>query len=62
MKTDDLISALTADLPHRPTPVSRALLIAAAAGIPIALAILMLVLHPRDDFWQALASPRFLYK
>jgi hypothetical protein len=63
MKTDHLITALTADVATKPTPVPRAVALAVAASLPIAAAILVLGLHIRPDFWTVLTtSPRFDFK
>jgi hypothetical protein len=62
MKTDDFISALTADLPSKPTPVWRALCVAALAAIPIALAIVVFGLKVRPDIADMLVQPRMAFK
>ena len=63
MKTDDLITALTADIDTKPASVSRAVAQAIMLSLPIAAAILILALHVRPDFWTVLTtSPRFDFK
>lgn len=63
MKTDDLITALTADVATKPTPVPRAVALAVATSLPIAAAILVFIVPIRPDFWTVLTtSPRFDFK
>jgi hypothetical protein len=61
MRTDELIRALAAD-DTRHWPVGRTLAIAILAGLPIAAAIFLLVLHPRADLASAWLTPRVLLK
>lgn len=62
MKTDDLILALTADLPSKPMRVSRALTRAAFAAIPFALAIVVVGLKVRPDLGAVFLQPRVAFK
>ncbi|MEQ1696535.1 MAG: NrsF family protein [Hyphomicrobiaceae bacterium] len=63
MKTDDLISALTADVATKPTPVSRSVALAVVVGLPIAAAIPIYAIDVRPDLWGQLgADPRFTFK
>ena len=63
MKTDQLIAAMTADLAVKPAPVSRAVLLAIAASLPVALAVLVYGMAVRPDLWTMLgSSPRFTFK
>lgn len=63
MKTDDLISALTADIATKPTPVPRAMALAAALSLPVAGALLLYYIEVRPDLWQQFgADPRFTFK
>jgi len=57
MKTDDLITALAADLPTRPTPVLRAVAYAIAASLPL-ITVLLMVVAPRDRAWSACCLSR----
>ncbi len=62
MKTDDLITALTADLDTKPKPLGSALAQALFVSVPVAFAALIYFLKVRPDFWQAIAEPGFLFK
>ena len=62
MNTENLITALAADLPNRPTSIPRALSLALLASIPIAAAALLFGLQLRSDFWQVVSTPRFEFK
>ena len=62
MKTNDLINSLAADLAVRPTPLPKALGMAAIVSAPIAFGLLFYALQVRSDFWTALADPRFSFK
>lgn len=63
MKTDDLISALTADVATKPTPVPRAVALWVALSLPVAAAILIYAIDVRPDLWGQLgAEPRFTFK
>ena len=63
MKTNDLITALAADLDTKPVSVGSALARAIAVSLPVAAAILIYVLHVRSDFWTSIGvSPRFTFK
>ena len=62
MKTDDFISALTADLPSKPMSVSGALTRAALAAAPVALAIVVFGLKVRPDLADMLVQPRMAFK
>jgi hypothetical protein len=62
MKTNDLISALSADAPEQQMPPRRAFLIAIALGAAIAAAIWIGRLGPHHDFLQSLLTPRFPFK
>ncbi len=63
MKTDDLITALTADIDTKPAPVSRAVAQAVVLSVPIAAAILIYAIDVRPDLWAQLgAEPRFTFK
>ena len=62
MNTDDLISALTADLQEKPAPLGRTLAVDVAAGFAVAALAFFLTLGLRGTFFQSLTSPRFLFK
>jgi len=62
MKTDNLISALAADLPNRPMSPSRALATALMVSLPIASGLLLYVVQVRPDIWSALQTPGFDFK
>lgn len=62
MKTDDLISALTADLPTKTMPVPRAVTTALLVSTPLMLAILFVFVHPRPGIEGMLLEPRILLK
>lgn len=62
MKTDDLIAALAADLPSRPTPVNRAVAQALMISVPIAVLIHFTLIHVRPDIATVAGDPRFIFK
>ncbi len=62
MKTDDLITALAADLPNRPTPVSRAVAYALATSLPLITVLLMVVAPPRPGLVGMLLEPKIIVK
>ncbi len=62
MNTDDLISALTADLDIKPAPLGRTLLRDVLVGFAVAALGFFLFLGLRRNFFQSLDSPRFLFK
>jgi hypothetical protein len=62
MKTDDLIAALAADLPNKPTPVSRAVTIALGLSLPVSLAILVFFVHVRPGLVGMLGETKILVK
>ncbi|MFG1394290.1 NrsF family protein [Xanthobacter agilis] len=62
MKTDDLILALSADVPPRGSSLAVALGAAVAAGAVAALVVMQLTLGLRPDILAALVTPRFLFK
>jgi len=62
MNTDDLIKAMAADLPNRPTPPGRALGQAVLVSVPIALGLFLYALKVRPDIAAALQSVRFDFK
>jgi hypothetical protein len=62
MNTDELISALTADLDEKPAPLGRTLALDVGSGFALAAVGFFLVLGLRHNFFQSLTSPRFLFK
>lgn len=62
MKTDDFITALSADEPEPARTPRRAMAIAVVAGFVVAGALLMLTLRPRPDFSEAMMTLRFDFK
>jgi hypothetical protein len=62
MKTDDLITALAADLPSRPARIQTVLPLALIFGAPISFGLLFYTLHVRPDFWAMVIHPRFVFK
>lgn len=61
MRTDDLIRALAVD--ETPSwPIGRSLAVAILASLPIAAAIVLLVLHPRADLASVWLTPPILLK
>ena len=62
MNTDNLITALAADLETRPTPVWRALVNALVLSTPIAVGLLIYVLDVRPDIRSAFSTVRFDFK
>jgi hypothetical protein len=59
MKTDDLISALSADTVPRSPPPPRALMLATGAGLLLSLTLFLIVLGVRPDIRAAFLSWRF---
>lgn len=62
MKTDNLITALAADLPTRPKTIPQAVGHALMLSVPIALGILIYAVRVRPDFWAVATDPRFVFK
>lgn len=62
MKTDNLIAALAADLPTRPTSPRKALGLAVIVSAPIAFGLLVYALGFRGDIDSAIQTMRFDFK
>ncbi len=62
MKTDDLIAAMAADLPTRPTSPRRALGLAILVSMPITFGLLFYALGVRGDIASAMHTVRFDFK
>jgi hypothetical protein len=62
MRTDDLVTALSADHATRAAPLERTLALAIVLGFAVAAAMFALMLGPREDIAAAAGSPRFLLK
>ncbi|MBX9927023.1 MAG: DUF1109 domain-containing protein [Hyphomicrobiaceae bacterium] len=62
MKTDDLIKALAADLPTKPTPVGRGLWLAIAASLPVLATMLLAFAPPRPGLLGMLGDVKVLLK
>jgi hypothetical protein len=62
MRTDDLITALAADLPNRPTSVPRAIATALGLSFPMMVAILLLGVGIRPGLEGMLTEPKILLK
>jgi len=62
MKTDDLISSLTADHSWRPQPVWLGLLASLIAALPFSIAVFMMRLGVRPDIGTSVHNPFFDFK
>jgi hypothetical protein len=62
MKTNDLISALAADLETRPTPLRRLFTFDVVLGLIVSATPFFIFLGLRDTFFASLDQPRFLFK
>lgn len=62
MKTNDLIAALAADLPTKPTPVWRAITMAIAVSVPVLLTILLGFVKIRPGIESMLLDMKILPK
>lgn len=62
MKTNDLITALSADAPSRPVTLAPSWTLALVASILVAAAVLFATIGPREDIAAAAMTIRFLFK
>lgn len=62
MQTDDLITALTADIGTKPKSLATAFAQALIVSVPVVFAALIFYLKVRPDIWQAISDPRWLFK
>ncbi len=62
MKTEDLITALSADLGESPAPLARVFALSAAAGLAVSAAAFFSAMGVRPDFSAAAHTVRFLFK
>jgi len=62
MKTEDLITALSADGRRSVMPLDRAWMLAAGAAVVLAAVVFLAMLGPRGDFMSAAETWRFLFK
>ena len=62
MKTEELITNLTAEGAPAVVPIERSLVRAIALGCALSVAIFLVAMHPRPDIALAFQSPRFVLK
>ena len=62
MKTDDLITALSADAGMSRSPIARTVWVACAVGVVTAIVLSVALMPARPDIAEAVMRPRFLFK